>query len=250
MKSLVIEDLITGLDDLFEKRADSLVLADSGKVYTKLLTKLQAGLLALPPEQRGLPLKELLKSADGRFDGWARGLHYLGLAIRSIPVASPALLKAAEAITNEVVPSLDLTRQAYAREVSHAREVGNKQSELEPVLAPVPTPDARTLDAWVADMVTAGAEIGQLLSDRGDAMTSRGPAGALRMRTVGVLGQLRDHLALALEANPELPRTLDNDVFGMFDQLEGMAVKREQSSQASETTKGDSQPPSETSAPS
>ncbi len=65
--------------------------------------------------------------------------------------------------------------------------------------------------------------MGALLGQRADADTgARSKAGKIRTSTLAVLGRFRGALGDEVEVNKALPRDLDAQVFGLFDQLAQM----------------------------
>jgi hypothetical protein len=94
---------------------------------------------------------------------------------------------------------------------------------LEADLKLFPIAGGLTLLDWVTDFLDAGQSLNDLLSNRADMDESgRKDASELRSQTIGLLNRFRGALADEVEENTALPRTLDQQVFAYFDELEGM----------------------------
>ena len=74
-------------------------------------------------------------------------------------------------------------------------------------------------------------EIGRLLSDRSQtlgAAAGREGAGILRGEIIAAVNEVRAVLGTERIDRPELPATLDGDLFGYFDELQRLAAARNQ----------------------
>ncbi len=191
MNDLSLAELRLGLADLLAgSRKAPFDSTHASLIYRPRLQRLHDKLVALPPGVIELPLVELLQSADGTRDGYARALHFLRLAVLALPDASEALRSTVAIVKSTFVPSLDVVRQPYAVAADSVTDDAKDLDVHRAALATVPTPDGRTLEAWVSGFVAAGDEIRRLLDERSGALGTAGSregAGALRGEILGTL---------------------------------------------------------------
>lgn len=228
MHDLNLEELLLGLNDLLDMRGEGLDKIDDG-TYRNLATRQRDGIQGLPPELIGTPLKELVGAADQRHDGYGGALWFLGESIRRCPDSPEAAQKVAKFINTELVPTRKTLQAPLATEAAKAKQAEPKVEAKRADLEGVPTPDGKNVYVWASEMIGAGKELDRLLSQRADVRTTAGDrsrAGVLRGETLGILSDLRTHVRRALQGRPELPRDLDGQIFGYFDELQTLAEGR------------------------
>ncbi len=228
------EDLKLALDDLFTKRKKALRLSSTGRTYEPLLQRKRQELGDVPKALRasGKPLADQLADADGSHDGFGYAIWYTTEAYLRAPGVSDETVEAAARIRKEFVPSTAELQKSFATEASRAqareRSLGTREKDLKRFKLA----DGATLYDWVKGMLDSGKTLHQLLSDRADATTSadakgRGEVIGSRTTTLGVLNRMRDAMRDELEVDQSLPRDLEAQVFGYFDELESSrAVSR------------------------
>ena len=220
---LALTDLLTG------SRKAPLDLTHASLIYRPRLQRLFDKLMALPPGVLELPLVELLQAADAKRDGYARALHHLRLAVLALPDAPDALRAAVVVVKDAFVPSLDVVRQPYAVAADSVTDDAKDLETHRATLSAVPTPDGRTLEAWVTGFVAAGGDIRGLLDERSGTLgsaSSRAGAGALRGEILGTLYELRSVVATERGDRTDLPATIDGQIFGQLDELQRLAAAR------------------------
>lgn len=230
MNDLTLDELRTGLQNLLEgDRREKLDLVPAAPIYEPDFVRLLAAITALPPELRGLPLAALLKQADVRRDTFLRLVHLLGALIALCPTVPEDIRAAAAKMVATFAPSLLAVNDPYAVSAAKAEQLQPEYDEQRPGLATIPTPDGRSAEAWVGDYLDAALETGRLLSGRAKDLAetpSRAQAGALRGEAIGTLAEFRNVVARTVKNNPDLPRTLEADIFGLFDEMQRLAAGR------------------------
>ena len=230
MNDLSLAELRLGLADLLAgSRKAPFDLTHASLIYRPRLQRLFDKLSALPPGVLELPLVELLQSADSKRDGYARALHFMRLAVDALPEASDALRSVVGTVKSAFVPSLDIVRQPYAIAADSVTDDTKDLETHRTALAAVPTPDGRSLEGWISDFVAAGTEIRRLLDERSGTLgsgSSREGAGALRGEIVGTLYELRNVITTERGDRPDLPATIDGQIYGQFDELQRLAAAR------------------------
>lgn len=235
---LSIADLVLGLGDLVAAhhsdpdrplRSAALARVDGDGIFKDELTALLTELADLPPELRGIPMKELMREADASFDrdGMILRLSHQVIALLTAPTADAL---AAVGSIGELVP-LGITRAPYSTEAAHAATHAEALERHRAALSAIALPcdDTPTLFAVVERFVKSGLELDRLSSQRGHVTREAGDragAGALRSRAIGALHALREHVARALRLKRELPRDLDGQIFGFLDELQRLAAER------------------------
>jgi len=128
---------------------------------------------------------------------------------------------AARRIREAFIRDLGVLSDSYAEEAAAAKQNRPKLVELEADLRAAPTPDGKTLYEWASAFVDHGDKLAQLLSSRGQATGFEyfRQQTALRVTTLGLLGRFRAALKDELAENPQLPRDLDERIFGGFEEL-------------------------------
>ena len=222
LRYISLEALLLGLDDLLSKRHSALKAFANGAANEGLLKARRDKIKALPAAARGLPLADELAAADGRHDGAGAAIWFMIEAYLRHPDTTPERLEAAKRIRAAVIPSLEELGFTYEVEVNAAKgrkvELPNLKADLD--LFPVA---GGTLHDWASTFIAAGEKIDVLLSQRAD-KEDRAAASALRSETIGLLNRLRKSLQAEAKEDASLPASLDGDVFGYFDLLEGKAA--------------------------
>ena len=233
MNDLELSELQTGLVELVRgERKNVLQQARAATIYMPVLEALLVKTEALPAGVLKLPRVELLKGADLRRDNLARASFFLAQAVLAHPDSPPELEAAAALCVERFVPSLAITRDTYAENARKAAVHAGELTTHQATLARVPTPDGKTLADWMAAFVEAGAEVGRIHQGRSDELAvagNREGAGPLRSEILGALGELRAVVQREVASNPELPRTLEAQIFGYFDELQRLAAQRKAS---------------------
>jgi hypothetical protein len=226
MNHITLGDLQTGLNDLFTNRLVDLRKSRIAQLYEDELLARRAEINALPIELTSAPrpLTERIDLADDEHDGAIRVLWYITQAALEDPLASPDLKAAAKKIREQLGLSLSDTRQKASDEIQIARGRAARVEELKPELTRFPLPGDRTLYDAARAYLAAAEELNTLLSERAslEAMSEedRSRVRSLRPEIVGLFGRLRRAMGDEIRQNPELPRNLDAQVFGYFDELE------------------------------
>ncbi|MDI1479144.1 hypothetical protein [Polyangium sp. y55x31] len=224
MKYLSLAALKVALADLFSERHAALVLSGAGKTYEPILLAKKNQIDALPGALTGgKPLAESIAEADDVHDGFGAAIWHMTEAYARWPKAPAHVRAAVERVRAAFIPELDDLRASYVEEAHAAFEHRKQIEALKADLQLIPISDGGTLLDWAEGYVGAAEQIGALLSQRADADTgARRDAGRIRTSTLAVLGRFRGALGDELAVNPALPRDLEAQVFGLFDQLDQM----------------------------
>ena len=252
MNDLSLAELRLGLADVLAgTRQAAFDRTHASLIYRPSLQRLFDKLMALPANVLELPLVELLQAADGRRDGYGRALYHLRLAIEALP-DKPASLAAVVTAITAFVPGLGVVRQPYGVAADSVTDDTQDLATHRAVLASVPTPDGRQLDAWVAAFIAGAEDIKRLLDDRSSALgvaATREGAGALRGEIVATLYELRGVLATERANRSELAATIDGEIFGQLDELQRLAGARNAAAAASKKAKAKPEAPEPIPAP-
>ncbi|MRG91253.1 hypothetical protein [Polyangium spumosum] len=224
MKYLSLAALKVALANLFGERHPVLVLSSAGKMYEPILLEKKQQLDALPAALTGgKPLAETIAEVDDDHDGFGAAIWHLTEAYVRCPNVSAPVRAAAARIRAAFIPQLDDLQATYVQEVHAAIDHRKQLDTLKSDLQLIPIAEGLTLLDWAAGYVGAGEQIGFLLGQRADADTgSRSQAGKLRTGILAVLGRFRAALGDEITMNKALPRDLDAQVFGLFDELAQM----------------------------
>lgn len=225
-KLLNLSDLALGLDDLHDKREKSLVSSATGKSYEPMLANRRTAINALPAALTGgKPLAAELAEADALHDGIGISVWYMTESYFRNPSTPAEQLDAAKRIRAAFIPALLDLSASYATEAEAAIQRQPLLKTLKADLKMFPIAGGLTMYDWVTDFLAAGQSLHGMLSERADVDdTGRKDAGTLRTTTIGLLNRCRAALADEMADNAKLPRTLDQQVFGYFDELETMRV--------------------------
>lgn len=232
MKDLTLHELEQGMTRLMEgANAAQLALLLSSAIYQATLAALLAKIRALPEELRGRPVALLLKENDVVRDKWLRAICLLVEAMRICPKQTEATVGAAYAVVHDFALSLGDVNDTYAENDSKATAHTKHLNTHAATLAAVSTPDGGTLAEWFEEFIAAGKKSGDLLYNRSEKLaevSQRTEAGRLRSECIGMLGEFRTVVRREVDQRPELPRTLEQELFGMFDTLQMLAEQRNQ----------------------
>lgn len=224
MRFLSLAALKVAFADLFIKRHSALILSSAGKTYEPVLLEKKALIDELPAALTGgKPLTDEITLADEVHDGFGGAIWYLVQAYQRWPQVPPNVQAAVKRIQAAFIPELDDLNASYVLEADAAIKHRDALQTLEADLKLIPIAGGLSLYDWGKGFVAGGDLVGTLLSQRADAATgTRSEAGKIRSSAVGVLGRFRGALGDELGVNPTLPKDLDAQVFGYFDELDGM----------------------------
>lgn len=240
MNDLSIRELLEGASELLDKRSAALARLPTGSYFKAAIAEKVTLLRALPESLATLPLAELLKLLDKNYDQWGRCIHYLLRAAEECPTMPTTHEDAVALVRGRYMTGLKELLEPYGVEAQRGRERSDLAVADEAVLRTIATPDGRNLFDWVSAYATAGKAIGGGLTGRADELSSAGDApraGVLRSETIGLFGELRAAIRLQLKAQPDLPRTLEADILGNFDELQRLAAQRRKKAPAAEQPK-------------
>ncbi len=223
MRNLLLDDLLLGLNDLLGKRINTLRSSATGRMYEPLFVAQRDAIQQLPESVRvGVPLAEELGLKDTRHDAFGAAVYFITEAYIRLEAYEPEQARRAKAIRDAFIPVLSELRASYPTEAAAATRRAPKMEAMKADLDAFPVLGG-TLHAWVKEYVEAGKQLEQLYSDRATARAEtaadRGPAGALRGQTIGLLTRARTMMMDELEANKALPRNLAEQTLGYFDEL-------------------------------
>jgi hypothetical protein len=236
---LNLADLKLGLDDLNAKRLKALTLSPIGAAYAAPIAAKHAAVSALPAALTGAPLADELTSADEQHDGYGNACIELVDAYLRVPGLPPPHTDALRRI-KAFLPRPEDLQASYADEAAAAgkrREKLDASTELQDDLKLFPVVGGTLLD-WVRLHLDGGARLGSLLSNRADSNTgARSKANALRSQTVALLNRARGAVLDAVDADDTLPRDLDGQIFGYFDELEERRAAAAQAAKSAAKTR-------------
>jgi hypothetical protein len=224
-----------GTHNLLTERADALNASKAGVYHKDDLQECFVAADALPEVVTSAPYKFELRTTDQRHDGRGRVVYYVTEACAHDPDASAATRENARLIREAFIPSLDELTDSYATEAERAK---NRQTTLASMADTLktfalPWDSSRTLYDVIAAFLAEGEKLNALLNDRADVPKGvQTQALHVRSKTMAVLNRFRKDLKKEIARNPNLPRDLEQRVFGFYDTLHAM----ESASRASETT--------------
>ncbi|HSN98268.1 MAG TPA: hypothetical protein VLS89_08215 [Candidatus Nanopelagicales bacterium] len=221
MRYLQLQDLKLGLGDLLTRRRPALELTSTGRLYAPMLQTKHDQIRALPAVfLGGKALAEELGDTDDTHDGFGGAVWHHAESYLRAPSSSADVVAAATRIRTTFIPELRELKATYANEASAALDRKKVLDAHRTDLEMFPLAEGKTLFDWVKGYLDAGERLDLLLSNRADAPdNSRKEAGALRAGTIGMLNRVRDAIGDELAHDPSLPRDLDAQVFGYFDEL-------------------------------
>ncbi|MFO0590179.1 MAG: hypothetical protein U0441_21735 [Polyangiaceae bacterium] len=230
---ILLSELHLILPDLLTKKRHYYEHTSAGAIYIPLLEASQKAIDDLPVEiTTGTVLAAELGQADVTHDGYGGAIWNFAAAYLKCPGVDEEVREAAERIRKQFIPALSQLKEPYAAEAKRAADrektLGDHKADLQ--MFPVITAKGdkkSTLYDWVKAYIDAGRSLDALLSERADAdYDSRAGAPALRTTILGQLGRMRTALSDEVAAKPKLSRTLVEDTFAYFDQMEAAAEKR------------------------
>jgi hypothetical protein len=220
-RRLNVADIYLGLEDLFTKRHDALLLTNAGKGQDEVLGVQRDEINALPAAMTGgRAFADELAVADDEHDGLGYALWHLTEAYIRSPKSSPELVETALRVRDAFVPEISQLQASYADEAAAAGLRKSHLDVLEADLKRLPV-DGGTAYNWAAAFVAAGEKLSTLLSQRADVESqTRKNAQLLRSETIGILNDLRRAISREKKRNNFLPDNIDELIFGYFDTLE------------------------------
>lgn len=226
MNNLLLADLklyLLKLVDPTSPEHAALLRLTAGSLFLGRLQKHHDEIEALPlPTEAARANADELKRLDAVHDGYYRAAYHLLSAYEAHPELPDDLRAALPRLRAALLPDLSATNATYATEAAKAADRERRAAELAPDLARFPVVDGHLGD-WLHRNIVAGHRIGDLLHGRAHAelpsLAPAAPASVLRSRVLGTLALLRDTARLELDARPELPRDLENVLFGYIDSL-------------------------------
>lgn len=216
-----------GTQNLFTERMDALNASKSGAYYKDELHDLHLAITALPEALTSTPYKVELRTTDGRHDSLGRLIYFTTEACFQDTDASPDIVAAAQRIRDAFIPSLDELTASYATEAERAAKRKPLLTSLADDLKKfvLPWDDSRSLLNVATSFVEAGEKLNDLLNDRADVPKGvRAQALTLRNKAMSVLNHFRKDLKKEIARNMNLPRDLEQRVFGFFDTLHAMEI--------------------------
>ena len=196
----------------------------AGRIYLPRIRKLFARLDAIPGAYvEDGDLASALALLGKTFDALAAAIWHFSEAYLRLPGLDEATQKAAQAIRDEVLPSLAITKATYTDEAAFARDLESKLVALAATLARFPVVGG-TLADWVLRLVETGKGLGETHAERA---LSRAVGEVDRSEVKVLRGQiLHEILQFRATLRDELEDTADADfeggealVFGYFDEL-------------------------------
>lgn len=220
-RRLNLADIYLGLEDLFTKRHEALLLTRAGKGQEEVLTVQRDEINALPATMTGgRAFADELAAADEQHDALGYALWHLTEAYIRAPKSDAELVEVAVRIRDAFVPEISTLQASYADEAAAAGEHRQHLATLEADLKRLPI-DGGTAYDWAAAFVATGENLSKLLSQRADAEAfTRKNAQVLRSETIGILNDLRRAIAREKKRNAFLPANIDELIFSYFDILE------------------------------
>lgn len=235
MRRLETLEFLNALTDLVTKRAEALGQVTYGVRFLAAANALIAGFAALPEAISRLPLSDLLALLDDEHDDWGAAIDHLIKAIEEGPDALAPLRPAAELVRSRYMSKRSEVLASYATQDQRGRDRLASLDADKGVLDRVTALDGRPLSAWLGDYANAGTKLGDGLAGRVDTLAAGSTSAdaksvqTLRGETRTFVTKLRQQIQADLENNPALPRTLEADVLGYFDELSRLADARAKS---------------------
>lgn len=224
---LNLTDLKLGLDDLLTKRVGALRSSSFGTSYEPLLTSKRAAINALPDVYTGgKPLAEALAQTDDDHDGFGSAIWHLTEAYSRLPIQDPSIAAAISRVRAGLIPQLANLKDSYADEAEAATRRKEQLPQLEADLKLIPVKMGGTsLYDWAVGFLGAGQKLATLLSERAD-MSISGRAGSQKIRseTIALLNRARQAIAEEGAESNVLPKDLDAQIWGYFDELENLRI--------------------------
>jgi hypothetical protein len=238
-RRLNLADIYLGLEDLFSKRHDALLLTRAGKGQEEVLGVQRDEINALPAAMTGgRAFANELAAADDEHDNLGYALWHLTEAYIRAPGASAETVETAVRVRDAFVPEISALQASYADEAAAAGFRREHLTTLEADLKRLPIDGGSAYD-WAAAFVAAGEKLSKLLSQQADVESqTRKNAQLLRSETIGILNDLRRAIAREKNRNAFLPADIDPLIFGYFDTLEENREQAAKTSRESESEEG------------
>lgn len=226
-----VNDLYLFLENLLTtERREKLNLLGIGPLYLKRFQRFWEELQAQrAPAAPSRAFSDELSSEDARHDNFYRAIWHLTQAYAYLPDLPDALREAAQRIQQLFVPSLDLVTASYADEAARSKQLRTALTEHGALLALFPVVGGADLQGWVEGWLKSGESLASLLEERAKATQSasgNSALGVLRGTLLGAIHRCRAALVDELVENPSLPRDLDAQIFGYFDELTSQRARR------------------------
>jgi hypothetical protein len=232
VKNLYVSDLFLALEDLLHVSPDShraKIFANTltGQLYQEILAKGLEDLRALPPEMiGGRPFAEELGQLDLLHDGFGGAFIEMMNGYLRIPTLSAARRAKVELLLREfATKGFGELRASYPDEAAMAKERQPKLAQYKEMLREFPLADGVTCYDLIRTQIESGITINQKMSERAKTEAeqgerSRAGAGKLRGSLLGTLTRCRAALSDEVKMKSSLPRNLDAQLFGYFDELD------------------------------
>jgi hypothetical protein len=219
---LTLADIKLGLGDLFTKRLPALTSTKVGVGHEDILAHQRKAVDDLPSVLTGgKPLAEELAATDVEHDGFGTALWHITEAYLKAPKVNSTVKAAAARVRAAFIPERTALQESYADEAEAAVRRKEKLTALETDLKLIPLAEGGSLLDWATSFLSAGEKLSDLLSQRADTDTTlRKHASALRSETIGILNELRRSVAREQARRADLPKDLDDQIFGYLDLLE------------------------------
>lgn len=250
MKYLTFGDVLLGLEDLFSARLAALQASKTGQLYAVLL-KRRWEMAQHPPKSvaEENPLSAALNDADTLHNQSASRLWNTLRDVSEDASESKELQEAAARIRGDLIPKQTITRESYASKAANAKYRRELLPARQADLALFSLPGGRTLADVVETFLRAGEKLGALLSERA-ALTAAAEAkhaifATVRGEVIGLLLRFRQALADELAVDLSLPRNLDAQVLGYFQQLHESRLAQRQAAAARHASRA-TEPPAPT----
>jgi hypothetical protein len=251
MKNLFLSDLYLALEDLLQGKTNNPRLklfngTMTGQLYSLILMNHLEALRGLPPELTGgRPFAEELGQFDFSHDGFGGAFIEMSAAYLRIPDLSTERRIKIETLVKEFATGgLGELTASYPDEAALAKTRQPKLAQYKDLLNEFPLADGRTFYHLVSAQIENGIALDKKMSERSSTEASqleksRSGAGRLRGSIIGTLTRCRSSLADELKLKTDLPRSLDAQIFGYFDELD---AKRFASQNQDKKTKPEEKP--------
>ncbi|MDX9722170.1 MAG: hypothetical protein RBU37_15620 [Myxococcota bacterium] len=227
MQHLFVTDLYRALEDLLCHRVEALRRSTICAGYERSLRARFEALESLMPGVDCTPIAVAADLVDLAHDGFGAAIFALTEAYRYVPELEPQLRDAALRIQTALVPELDRLRSPHRLEAEAARSNRARLPALRADLCRFPCAEGSTLDDWAESFVESGERLGALaLCPSSTDEVVPPEAFDLRAPIMRLLLNMRQGLDDELRIDPSLPRDLEAQIFGFFDELERAQLER------------------------
>jgi hypothetical protein len=221
---MTVNDLKLVLDDLFGPKKALLDKTLTFKIYGPGLKEQKDSIDTIHKALQKRPLSEELLKEDEIHDTSARAIHLFCKGMGELATLDQEKRSLLRKVSDTFVPSLGDLKKSYEDEAAAAKKREKDLVAMKAELEAFPVAPSTTLYTLVSTYIESGKKLDSLLSSRAettadDIAKRTKEVAALRSRTVGALGQMREALSHEVSSNPELPRDLVGKIFSYFDQL-------------------------------